>query len=115
MSGKQSGSLSVVHPDCAGVDIGKRKHHVAMTPDRFEEPVRHFASFAHVLQRWRRGPPRRPAVFGRWRWSPREFCWIPVFEVLDWAGFAVVHGCRPEPASGQATRGPIPEIQLASP
>ena len=30
MSGKQAGSLSVVHPECAGVDIGKRKHYVAV-------------------------------------------------------------------------------------
>ena len=28
--------LDVVHADCAGIDIGKRGHYVAVDPERFE-------------------------------------------------------------------------------
>ena len=50
MTGKQTGSLEVVHPQCAGVDIGKRKHYVAVDPGHFEAPVRHFGTFTDDLR-----------------------------------------------------------------
>ena len=49
MAGKKAEPLEVVHPDCAGIDVGKRKHYVEST-----------------------------GVY-----------WIPVFEVLERAGFEV--------------------------
>ena len=37
MKGKaKAARLEVVHPDCAGIDVGKRKHYVAVDPSRFE-------------------------------------------------------------------------------
>ena len=30
MAGKKAAPLEVVHPDCAGIDVGKRKHYVAV-------------------------------------------------------------------------------------
>ncbi len=51
MNGKQKAArLEVVHPDCAGIDVGKSKHYVAVDPSRFEIPVRHFGSFTVDLK-----------------------------------------------------------------
>ena len=51
MAGKKKAErLEVVHPDCAGIDVGKRKHYVAVDPLRFEEPVRHFGAFTRDLE-----------------------------------------------------------------
>ena len=51
MSGKnKTQSLAVVHRDCAGIDVGKRKHYVAVDAGRFEDPVRHFGTFTGNLE-----------------------------------------------------------------
>ena len=50
MAGKKAEPLEVVHPDCAGIDVGKRKHYVAVDPSRFEEPVRNFGTFTGDLE-----------------------------------------------------------------
>ena len=42
--------LRVVNPDCAGIDIGKDRHFVAVDPERTEEPVRSFGSFTRDLE-----------------------------------------------------------------
>ena len=34
MAGKKAEPLQVVHPDSAGIDVGKRKHYVAVDPSR---------------------------------------------------------------------------------
>ena len=52
MAGKKkvkSGRLTVVNADCAGVDVGKSYHYVAVDPERFENPVRKFGSFTSDL------------------------------------------------------------------
>ena len=41
--------LKVVNPDCAGIDIGKDRHFVAIDPERCSEPVRSFDSFTPGL------------------------------------------------------------------
>ena len=45
----KSGRLTVVNADCAGVDVGKSYHYVAVDPERFENPVRKFGSFTSDL------------------------------------------------------------------
>ena len=51
MAGKKaSRHLEVVHPDCAGIDIGKRRHYVAVDGARFDEPVRNFGTFTADLE-----------------------------------------------------------------
>ena len=35
MAGKKAEPLQVVHPESAGIDVGKRKHYVAVDPSRF--------------------------------------------------------------------------------
>ena len=87
MAGKQTGSLEVVHPQCAGVDIGKRKHYVAVDPGRFEAPVRHFGTFTEDLRAmaaWLSSCGVRQVAM-----ESTGVYWIPVFEVLDRAGFEV--------------------------
>lgn len=79
--------LEVVHPDCAGIDVGKRKHYVAVDPSRFERPVRSFSSFTEDLEAmasWLEACGVREVAL-----ESTGVYWIPVFEVLDRAGFEV--------------------------
>ena len=51
--------LKVVHPNCAGIDIGKDRHFVAVDPERAAEPVREFGAFTRdLLKRWLNGSSR---------------------------------------------------------
>ncbi len=50
MTGRKAEPLEVVPSDCAGIDVGKRKHHVAVDSSRFENPVRHFGTFSADLE-----------------------------------------------------------------
>ena len=87
MAGKKAEPLEVVHPDCAGIDVGKRKHYVAVDPSRFEEPVRNFGSFTEDLEAmaaWLSACGVREVAM-----ESTGVYWIPVFEVLDRAGFEV--------------------------
>ena len=74
-------------PTAAGVDVGKRKHGVAVAPSRFEEQVRSFGSFTDELEAlaaWlsargvREVAMESTAVYGS-----------RVFDVLDRAGLEV--------------------------
>lgn len=77
----------MVHPDCAGIDIGKTKHYVAVDPHCSEEPVRSFGSFTDDLealaQRLNDCSVRVVAM------ESTGVYWIPVYEVLDRAGLEV--------------------------
>ena len=87
MAGKKAAPLEVVHPDCAGIDVGKRKHYVAVDPSRFEDPVRNFGTFTGDLEamaEWLGACGIRQVAM-----ESTGVYWIPVFEVLDRAGFEV--------------------------
>ncbi len=87
MAKRKAERLEVVHPDCAGVDVGKRKHYVAVAPSRFERPVRNFSSFTEDLEAmasWLQECGVREVAL-----ESTGVYWIPVFEVLDRAGFEV--------------------------
>ena len=49
MGSKRKQALQVVHPDCAGIDVGKREHYVAVretdTPDWLESSYRLVESY----------------------------------------------------------------------
>ena len=84
---KGKAELEIVHPDCAGVDVGKRKHYVAVDPSRFERPVRSFMSFTEDLEAmasWLEKCGVRQVAL-----ESTGVYWIPVFEMLDRAGFEV--------------------------
>ena len=79
--------LDVVHADCAGIDIGKKDHYVAVDPERFGEPVRSFGTFTGDLQAmagWLRECGVRTVAM-----EATGVYWIPPFEVLERAGFEV--------------------------
>ena len=80
--------LRVVNPDCAGIDIGKDRHFVAVDPERSDEPVRSFGSFTRDLE-----------AMAAWLAScgvtkvameSTSVYWIPVYETLERAGFEVM-------------------------
>jgi len=87
MGRKRRSELQVVHPDCAGIDIGSSAHYVAVDPTRSDEPVRCFGSFTDELE-----------AMGRWlrecgvdivAIESTGVYWIPVYEVLERFGFEV--------------------------
>ena len=87
MAGKRKATLEVVHPDCAGIDIGKKAHYAAVDPDRFDEPVRNFGTFTGDLEAmaaWLRSCGVRTVAM-----EATGVYWIPPFEVLERAGFEV--------------------------
>ena len=86
MAGKKA-ALEIVYPDCAGIDVGKRKHYVAVDGSRFERPVRRFEAHTGDLE-----------AMAAWlsecgveqvAMESTGVYWIPLFEVLDRAGFDV--------------------------
>ena len=75
--------LQVVHPDCAGIDVG------TSITWRFRRvrPVRRFGSFTeelHAMAEW-----LKSCAVDAVAMEATGVYWIPVFEVLDRAGFEV--------------------------
>ena len=79
--------LDVVHADCAGIDIGKRDHYVAVDPERFEEPVRSFGTVTDELERM--AAHLKSCGVRVVAMEATGVYWIPPFEVLERAGFEV--------------------------
>ena len=55
MGSKRKQALRLVHPHCAGIDVGKAAHYVAVPECADEHPVRSFASFTdelHAMAAW---------------------------------------------------------------
>lgn len=80
--------LRVVNQDCAGIDIGKDRHFVAVDPAVSPEPVRAFDGFTRDLK-----------AMADWLSScgvtkvameSTSVYWIPLYEVLERAGFEVL-------------------------
>ena len=87
MARKITRRLKIVHPECAGIDIGGSRHYVAVDPERSDEPVRSFGSFTDELQ-----------AMGQWlhecgvkvvAMESTGVYWIPVYEVLERMGLEV--------------------------
>ena len=80
--------LKVVHLDCAGFDIGKDRHFVAVDPERVEEPVREFGAFTRDLDamaEWLKSCGVTKVAM-----ESTSVYWIPVYEVPERAGFEVM-------------------------
>jgi len=87
MARKAKTRLKIVHPDCAGIDVGKSKHFVAVDPAICDDPVRSFDSFTedlHKLADWLKSCGVTIVAM-----ESTGVYWIPLFEVLDRAGFEV--------------------------
>lgn len=83
----QSSSLRVVNPDAAGIDIGATSHFVAVPEGRDKETVREFQCFTsdiHALISW-----LKKCLIKTIAMESTGSYWIPVFEMLDQAGFEV--------------------------
>lgn len=79
--------LTVIHPHCAGVDVGSREHWVAVDPERDAEPVRRFSTFTddlHALAEWLAALEIEDVAM-----EATGVYWIPLYEVLDARGFRV--------------------------
>lgn len=79
--------LTVRHPHCAGIDIGKKPLHVAVSEDAADANVRTFASFTDDLfdmDDW-------PVSYGveQVTMEATGVLWIPTFEILDRTGLEV--------------------------
>ncbi len=79
--------LRIVHPRCAGIDIGSQEHWVAVDPDSDEQPVRSFTSFSDdlfAMARWLKSLDIEIVAM-----EATGVYWIPLYEVLDAEGFQV--------------------------
>jgi transposase len=79
--------FAVVHEHAAGIDIGGHSHWVAVPPERGSETVREFRAFTsglHELVAWLKSHGIRTVAM-----EATGVLWIPVFEVLETAGFDV--------------------------
>ena len=86
-SKREQQRLRIVHSDCAGIDIGKRSHYVAVDPDRSTECTRRFGSFTDELEamgQWLKDCGIRIVAM-----ESTGVYWIPVYEVLDRLGLEV--------------------------
>jgi transposase len=84
---KVRGSLPMVHPNAAAIDIGARMHVAAVGADHTVEPVRSFGTFTtdlHRLVDWFAGCGVETVVM-----ESTSVYWIPVFELLEARGFVV--------------------------
>ena len=80
-------ALSIAYPNACGIDIGATSHFVAVPADRDAEPVQEFPAFTADLERlvqWLH-ECRVTAV----AMESTGVYWIPLFEMLDAAGFEV--------------------------
>ncbi|SDK80175.1 IS110 family transposase [Halomonas gudaonensis] len=80
--------LQVVHPDAAAIDIGSRFHLVAIPPDRDPVPVRRFESFTEDLIRLADWLVEKHITTVAM--ESTGVYWIPVFEILEERGLAVI-------------------------
>lgn len=87
MARKQSRQrFELVHPHCAGIDIGSREHWVAVDRDH-EQPVRSFSTFTDDLVKladWLEALKIEVVAM-----EATGVYWIPLFELLDARGFKV--------------------------
>ena len=79
--------LEIIHPRCAGIDIGSREHWVAVDPSQDDEPVRCFSAFSddlYALADWLESMNVEVVAM-----EATGVYWIPLYEVLDARGLQV--------------------------
>jgi transposase len=78
----------VLHPDCAGIDLGSREHWVAIPPDRAADTVRRFGATTpdlEALADWLKEHGLTHVAM-----EATGVYWIAVFQVLERRGFKVL-------------------------
>ena len=82
-----SAAMKVINPDTAGIDIGAPSHFVAVPEGRDTTPVKEFECFTADIQKmivWLKQCSIKSVVM-----ESTGSYWIPIFEMLDQAGFKV--------------------------
>lgn len=85
---QQTNGLPIIHSRAAGIDIGSRFHVVAVPPHLCDEPGQTFQAFTADLQRlahWLKSLRIETVVM-----ESTGVYWVPVFEVLETSGIAVI-------------------------
>ena len=83
----QSSTIRIINPDSAGIDIGASSHFVAVPVGRDDETVREFECYTPDIQMmiaWLKKCKITSVVM-----ESTGSYWIPVFEMLEQAGFEV--------------------------
>lgn len=84
---KDSGVLSKLNLNTAGIDIGAEEHYVAVPEDRDKRPVRTFRCFTsdlHAMAQW-----LKECRIDSVAMESTGVYWIPVFQILETYGFEV--------------------------
>jgi transposase len=84
---KIEGSMPLLHPDAAGIDIGHREHWCAVPADRCEQPVRAFGTFTQDLEEmacWLKECGVKTVAL-----ESTGVYWIPAFQILERHGLEV--------------------------
>lgn len=85
---KQTGAMSLIHPNAAAIDIGATMHMAAVAPDCDPEPVRSFGTFTgdlHRLADWFAACGVKAVVM-----ESTGVYWVAIYEILDARGFDVM-------------------------
>jgi len=101
--------LPVIHERAAGIDIGSRFHVVAVPPHLCEEPIQTFQAFTADLQRmanWLKSLHIETVVM-----ESTGVYWVPVYEVLETAGIAVMVANARETRSVPGRKSDINDAQ----
>lgn len=86
--GSASPAFPLVSPNAAGIDLGSRKHFVAVPEDRDAQPVREFGCYTAQLQdmaEWLKKCGIETIAM-----EATGVYWVPVFEILESHGFEVL-------------------------
>ncbi|EJT85732.1 ISPpu9, transposase, partial [Pseudomonas putida S11] len=78
--------FTIVHPDCAAIDVGSREHFVAVDP-QYENAVQSFTSFTDDLYKladWLDSLAIKVVAM-----ESTGVYWIPIYEILSERGFEV--------------------------
>jgi transposase len=81
-------AMEQVNPSAAGIDVGSRKHLVAVSPERDERPVRSFGCTTpdlHEMGRWLTSCGVTTVAM-----ESTGVYWVPVANVLEQHGLEVV-------------------------
>ena len=84
---KQTSSIKIINPNSAGIDVGSTSHFVAVPEGRDKETVKEFECYTPDIKQmivWLRQCKIETVVM-----ESTGSYWIPVFEMLDGAGFKV--------------------------
>src|ERR1700752_3793695 len=85
---KNDRTMPMIHPNAAAIDVGATMHMAAVNADRTPEPVRSFGTFTTDLDQlvdWFTECGVETVVM-----ESTSVYWIPIFELLDARGFAVL-------------------------